>query len=86
MSLTGPRPHLPEEVARYEASDYLRLECMPGIVGLPQVTGRSTLGFREWMDLDLRYRREWSLVLDARIALRALKVVALPWLGRDSEG
>jgi lipopolysaccharide/colanic/teichoic acid biosynthesis glycosyltransferase len=87
MSLTGPRPHLPEEVARYEDSDYLRLECMPGIVGLPQIAGRSTLGFREWMELDLRYRQEWSLILDARIALRAVKIVLAGWLGRgDGEG
>ncbi len=83
MSLTGPRPHLPEEVARYEDSDFLRLECMPGIVGLPQIAGRSTLGFREWMDLDLRYRREWSLILDARIALQAVRIVLAGWLGRD---
>jgi lipopolysaccharide/colanic/teichoic acid biosynthesis glycosyltransferase len=85
MSLAGPRPHLPEEVACYGGSDYLRLECMPGIVGLPQVVGRNTLGFREWMDLDLRYRREWSLVLDAKIALRAMRIVLLPWLGRTGE-
>ncbi len=85
MSLTGPRPQLPEEVACYEDSDYLRLECMPGIVGLPQVTGRDTLGFREWMDLDLRYRREWSVVLDVKIALRALRIVLLAWFRRTSE-
>jgi lipopolysaccharide/colanic/teichoic acid biosynthesis glycosyltransferase len=75
MSLTGPRPHLPEEVARYGEGDYLRLECMPGIVGLPQVSARYTaMGFREWVDLDLEYRREWSIALDMSIMLRTVRL------------
>jgi exopolysaccharide biosynthesis polyprenyl glycosylphosphotransferase len=71
MSLVGPRPHLPQEVAQYREGDYLRLECMPGIVGLPQVSPRNTtMGFREWVDLDLSYRRGWSLALDMGIILK----------------
>ncbi len=74
LSLTGPRPHLPREVAAYREGDYLRLECMPGIVGLPQVSGRSsTIGFREWVDLDLSYRRHWSLAVDAGIMLKTAR-------------
>jgi exopolysaccharide biosynthesis polyprenyl glycosylphosphotransferase len=74
MSLVGPRPHLPEEVAEYRGEDYLRLECMPGIIGLPQLAGRKMIGFREWVDLDLEYRRNWSLQLDLRILWRAVKL------------
>ena len=75
MSLVGPRPHLPQEVAEYRDGDYLRLECMPGIVGLPQVSRNgTTMGFREWVDLDLVYRREWSLALDLNIIARTLSL------------
>ena len=74
MSLVGPRPHLPQEVAQYGDGDYLRLECMPGIVGLPQVSGRNTtIGFREWVDLDLAYRRQWSLALDLGIMGKTIR-------------
>jgi lipopolysaccharide/colanic/teichoic acid biosynthesis glycosyltransferase len=74
MSLVGPRPHLPEEVASYRGKDYLRLECMPGIVGLPQLVGRKMIGFREWVELDLKYRRNWSLKLDLNILWAALNL------------
>jgi lipopolysaccharide/colanic/teichoic acid biosynthesis glycosyltransferase len=74
LSLVGPRPHLPEEVADYRGKDYLRLECMPGIVGLPQLVGRKMIGFREWVELDLKYRQNWSLQLDLRILSKAVKI------------
>jgi lipopolysaccharide/colanic/teichoic acid biosynthesis glycosyltransferase len=75
MSLVGPRPHLPQEVAEYREADYLRLECMPGIVGLPQVSGRiATMGFREWVDLDLTYRRGWSIGLDMEIIAKTISI------------
>jgi lipopolysaccharide/colanic/teichoic acid biosynthesis glycosyltransferase len=87
MSIIGPRPHLPHEVAAYRDGDYLRLECMPGIVGLPQVSGRSaTMGFREWVDLDLSYRRSWSLALDAAIMAGTLRVFFRGLLSRPSSG
>lgn len=86
MSLVGPRPHLPEEVAVYRGSDYLRLECMPGIVGLPQVVGRNTLGFREWVDLDLQYRSSWSLTLDLRIMARTVGIVVNSFVARTAAG
>jgi lipopolysaccharide/colanic/teichoic acid biosynthesis glycosyltransferase len=79
MSLVGPRPHLPEEVEAYRDGDYLRLECIPGIVGLPQVFGRNTLGFEEWVGLDLQYRRTWSLVQDFKIMARTLRILAAPF-------
>jgi exopolysaccharide biosynthesis polyprenyl glycosylphosphotransferase len=80
MSLVGPRPHLPEEVAQYQDGDYLRLECIPGIVCLPQLAGRDTLGFKEWVELDLEYRRSWSLVLDLRIIVRTARLVLASFL------
>jgi lipopolysaccharide/colanic/teichoic acid biosynthesis glycosyltransferase len=84
MSLVGPRPHLPEEVAAYREEDYLRLECMPGIVGLPQLVGRRMIGFREWVEQDLRYRRDWSLGLDLRILWQAVKLT-LKTFARERE-
>ena len=80
MSLVGPRPHLPEEVAAYQDSDYLRLECIPGIVGLPQIAGRNTLGFKEWVSLDLKYRRTWSLVQDFKIIAQTARIILSPFL------
>jgi lipopolysaccharide/colanic/teichoic acid biosynthesis glycosyltransferase len=78
MSLVGPRPHLPEEVAEYSDRDYLRLECMPGVVGLPQICGRNSLGFREWIDYDLQYRKEWTVFLDLKIICKAVSVMLSP--------
>jgi lipopolysaccharide/colanic/teichoic acid biosynthesis glycosyltransferase len=86
MSLVGPRPHLPEEVAAYQDGDYLRLECIPGIVGLPQIVGRNTLGFKEWVELDLRYRRGWSLVEDLWIIARTLGILLAPLRRRRGAG
>jgi exopolysaccharide biosynthesis polyprenyl glycosylphosphotransferase len=83
MSLVGPRPHLPEEVAEYRDGDYLRLECIPGIVGLPQIAGRNTLGFKEWVGLDLEYRRTWSLVRDLKIMVQTVRIILTPfWKAR----
>jgi exopolysaccharide biosynthesis polyprenyl glycosylphosphotransferase len=84
MSLVGPRPHLPQEVAAYREGDYLRLECMPGIVGLPQITGRNTMSFRESVDLDLMYRKNWSLVQDFGIIARTLKMILIDFPRRQS--
>lgn len=87
MSIVGPRPHLPEEVAAYTGTDYLRLECMPGIVCLPQVSGRKdTLGFREWVDYDLKYRQNWSNKLDLKIMIQAGRVMLEPLFVRKNGG
>ena len=86
LSIVGPRPHLPEEVAAYMGTDYLRLECMPGIVCLPQVNGRNSLSFREWVDYDLKYRHNWSNILDVKIMVQAVRVMLEPLVARKNPG
>ena len=76
MSLVGPRPPLPEEVARYERWQRRRLSMKPGVTGLWQVSGRNEIShFEEWMNLDLAYIDNWSLALDAKILLRTIPAV-----------
>jgi lipopolysaccharide/colanic/teichoic acid biosynthesis glycosyltransferase len=75
MSLVGPRPPLPEEVAAYPADMRRRLAVRPGLTGLWQVSGRSDLPFEEAVKLDLRYVENWSFTLDLVILLRTLTAV-----------
>jgi lipopolysaccharide/colanic/teichoic acid biosynthesis glycosyltransferase len=75
MSLVGPRPPLPEEVTQYEPWQMRRLDVRPGITCLWQISGRSCIGFREWMRLDLEYIRHQSIGLDVRILMRTLPAV-----------
>lgn len=71
MSLVGPRPPTPDEVERYTTRQVQRLAVIPGITGLWQVSGRSTItDFDRWIDLDLRYVQTWSLGLDVLILAR----------------
>ena len=75
MSLVGPRPPLPDEVAEYEWAVSRRLLVKPGITGLWQVSGRSDLSWEESVRLDLYYVENWSVVQDVLILLRTLKAV-----------
>jgi exopolysaccharide biosynthesis polyprenyl glycosylphosphotransferase len=75
MSLVGPRPPLPEEVAVYADDVRRRLAVRPGMTGLWQVSGRSDLPWEEAVRLDLRYVENWSLSLDLVILLRTLSAV-----------
>jgi exopolysaccharide biosynthesis polyprenyl glycosylphosphotransferase len=75
MSLVGPRPPLPSEVAGYPADMRRRLVVKPGLTGLWQVSGRSDLAWEESMRLDLRYVENWSLTLDLVILLRTVSAV-----------
>ena len=79
MSLVGPRPPLPAEVAQYEPWQLRRLDVLPGITCLWQISGRSRIGFQEWMRLDLEYIKHRSLLLDLKILLRTIPAV----LSRD---
>jgi exopolysaccharide biosynthesis polyprenyl glycosylphosphotransferase len=75
MSIVGPRPLPVIETRELAGSHRRRLSMRPGITGLWQVSGRSNLGFEEWMALDLQYVDRWSLSLDCAILLRTLPAV-----------
>jgi exopolysaccharide biosynthesis polyprenyl glycosylphosphotransferase len=77
MSLVGPRPPLPQEVARYERWQRRRLSMKPGITCLWQISGRNEISFQDWMKLDLTYIDNWSLLLDLKILLKTVPVVLL---------
>lgn len=75
MSLVGPRPPLPSEVAQYGGDVYRRLVVKPGLTGLWQVSGRSDLSWEESVRLDLRYVDNWSLALDLQIMWKTWSAV-----------
>jgi exopolysaccharide biosynthesis polyprenyl glycosylphosphotransferase len=75
MSLVGPRPPLPEEVAVYPADMRRRLKVKPGLTGLWQVSGRSDLSWSESVRLDVRYVENWSLALDLAILWKTFGAV-----------
>jgi exopolysaccharide biosynthesis polyprenyl glycosylphosphotransferase len=72
MSLVGPRPPLPREVAQYEDWMMARLEVRPGLTGLWQVSGRSELDFEDYVRLDLFYIENWSLAYDLFIIAKTI--------------
>jgi exopolysaccharide biosynthesis polyprenyl glycosylphosphotransferase len=75
MSVVGPRPPLPEEVARYASPVHRRLLVKPGLTGLWQVSGRADLSWDDAVRLDLYYVENWSWVLDALILARTVPAV-----------
>jgi exopolysaccharide biosynthesis polyprenyl glycosylphosphotransferase len=75
MSLVGPRPPIPTEVAQYKEWHKRRLEVSPGLTGLWQVSGRSGLTFDEMALLDIYYIENWSLGLDAKILIQTVPKV-----------
>lgn len=78
MSLVGPRPQREPEVALYDDAAWRRLNVLPGMTGLWQVSGRSTLSWEEAIRLDLYYVENWSLVGDLVILWRTLRAVLSP--------
>ncbi|HYE59750.1 MAG TPA: sugar transferase [Candidatus Kapabacteria bacterium] len=70
MSIVGPRPHQPKEVAQYEKHHKHVLHIKPGVTGLAQISGRSDLTFEEEVRLDVLYMEKWSLILDLIIFLK----------------
>jgi exopolysaccharide biosynthesis polyprenyl glycosylphosphotransferase len=72
MSLVGPRPPLPIEVAGYDLWHRRRLSMKPGITGLWQVQARREPDFDRWVELDLAYIDRWSIWLDLKIMLRTI--------------
>jgi exopolysaccharide biosynthesis polyprenyl glycosylphosphotransferase len=78
MSLVGPRPQIAAEVSLYTDAARRRLLTRPGMTGLWQVSGRSTLDWDSSVRLDLYYVENWSLIADLLILLRTIKVVVAP--------
>jgi exopolysaccharide biosynthesis polyprenyl glycosylphosphotransferase len=75
MSLVGPRPPLPSEVAQYSGDALRRLRMRPGMTGLWQVSGRSDLSWEQSLQLDLHYVDNWRMSLDLSILWRTVRVV-----------
>jgi exopolysaccharide biosynthesis polyprenyl glycosylphosphotransferase len=75
MSLVGPRPPLPVEVATYGPREFRRLTAKPGITCIWQVNGRSELDFETWVDMDIEYIENWSLWLDLKLLARTVPAV-----------
>jgi exopolysaccharide biosynthesis polyprenyl glycosylphosphotransferase len=75
MSIVGPRPPVPQEVAQYDAWQRRRLSVRPGLTCIWQVSGRNQISFEEWMYLDMQYIDHWSLARDLTLFFRTFPVV-----------
>ncbi|WP_127531050.1 sugar transferase [Paenibacillus kobensis] len=75
MSLVGPRPPIPREVAEYTNHDKIRLKVTPGCTGLWQVSGRNELTFKQMVELDIEYIQNRTILFDIKIMLRTVKVL-----------
>ena len=81
MSLVGPRPPVPAEVEQYHFDHLRRLNAIPGLTGLQQITGRSGITFSRWVELDVKYIEEQSLWKDIEIILKTIPAVLF---GKDA--
>ena len=77
MSLVGPRPPLPSEVAEYDLADRRRLHVQPGITCIWQVSGRSDIPFEQQVELDVDYIYTQSLATDIKLLLQTVPAVVL---------
>ena len=75
MSLVGPRPPLPSEVSEYSRSDRLRLEVVPGITCLWQISGRSDIPFEQQVKLDIQYIEKQTLWFDLWVLVKTIPAV-----------
>nr|WP_245894442.1 sugar transferase [Planomicrobium soli] len=75
MSLVGPRPPLPDEVEQYTVHEKKRLAVTPGLTCYWQVSGRSSIGFEEWVALDLKYIEEQCILVDLKLIFKTLLVL-----------
>ena len=72
MSLVGPRPSLPKEVAKFETWMLDRLNVKPGLTCYWQVSGRNNIDFEEWIELDLKYIKERNIFIDIKLILMTI--------------
>ena len=75
MSLVGPRPSLPKEVAQFEDWMHKRLDVKPGLTCYWQVSGRNNIDFEDWMKLDIRYVEERNLWIDIKLIFKTVGVL-----------
>jgi exopolysaccharide biosynthesis polyprenyl glycosylphosphotransferase len=75
MTIVGPRPAVPREVAQYKVWQRRRLSVRPGLTCYWQVSGRNEIGFDEWMQLDLKYVDTWNLRIDLELIWKTFPVV-----------
>lgn len=75
MSLVGPRPSLPKEVAQFEDWMHKRLEVKPGLTCYWQVSGRNNIDFEDWMKLDIKYVEEKSTWVDIKLIFKTVGVL-----------
>ena len=81
MSVVGPRPHMPSEVARYKDWQRRKFDVLLGMTGLTQVRGRKDLSLHEMVRLDIYYIENWSPILDLQILLKTVPAV---WPGKGA--
>ena len=77
MSLVGPRPPIPHEVAMYSAWENQRLSVKPGLTCIWQVSGRCEVDFETWVQMDIEYIENWSLLFDLNLLARTIPAVLL---------
>ena len=75
MSVVGPRPHMPAEVAHYKDWQRRKFDVLPGMTGLTQVRGRKDLSLDDMVRLDIYYIEKWSPFLDLQILLKTIPAV-----------
>ena len=75
MSLVGPRPPLPDEVKKYNSYERQRLSVTPGLTCYWQVSGRSNIGFNQWVELDLKYIEERNFWIDIKLIFKTIFVL-----------
>lgn len=75
MSIVGPRPAIPHEVAEYDDYQMQRLLVKPGLTCIWQVSGRNSIGFDEWVEMDLEYIEKRNLLLDIKLIFKTVGVL-----------
>ncbi|SFJ39035.1 Sugar transferase involved in LPS biosynthesis (colanic, teichoic acid) [Terrisporobacter glycolicus] len=75
MSIVGPRPAIPHEVAEYNEYQKQRLLVKPGLTCIWQVSGRNSIGFDEWVDMDLEYIEKRNLWMDVKLIFKTVGVL-----------